>query len=243
MSKTFPLRRDRRWLRRITSAAVFAALLLISNQLRINTSAHGFGSPITWNREVSRIVYTRCASCHRPGGAAFSLMRYSDAQPRANEIKAAVLARRMPPWGAIKGFGHFRNDESLTSEQIELITKWVDGGIRRGNNPRLLPKEPVFDPIAAPHLSKNALRIQGAATLPREVVLDGVQPERVPAGRSLRVVAVLPGGAVEPLVWLHEYDARFAHPFLFKEPLRLPAGTAIRGLPPDVVLLLIPAQG
>ena len=32
-------------------------------------------------------------------------MTYSDAQPRGNEIKDAVLARRMPPWGAVKGFG------------------------------------------------------------------------------------------------------------------------------------------
>ena len=83
--------------------------------------AHGVGStPITWNREISRLFYDRCASCHRPGGAAFSLMTYSDAQPRANEIKDAVLNRRMPPWGAVKGFGSFRNDQSLMQEQIEL---------------------------------------------------------------------------------------------------------------------------
>ena len=51
---------------------------------------------------------------------------------------------RMPPWGAVKGFGNFRNDQSLSQEQIELVTKWVDGGIRRGNNPGMLPKPPNF---------------------------------------------------------------------------------------------------
>jgi hypothetical protein len=66
----------------------------------------------------------------------------------------------MPPWGAIKGFGQFRNDQSLTPEQIELITKWVDGGIRRGNNPRLLPKEPVFEASAEPPVPKNAFRFK-----------------------------------------------------------------------------------
>jgi hypothetical protein len=83
------------------------------------------------------------------------------------------LARRMPPWGAIKGFGQFRNDQSLTPEQIELITKWVDGGIRRGNNPRLLPKEPVFEASAEPPVPKNAFRVQGSFTLPHDIVLEG----------------------------------------------------------------------
>ena len=29
---------------------------------------------LTWTQEISRIVYERCASCHRPGGTSFSLM-------------------------------------------------------------------------------------------------------------------------------------------------------------------------
>ena len=113
-------------------------------RLAARAGAHGIGSTPTWNREISRLVYDHCASCHRPGGTAFSLMTYADAQPRGNEIKDAVLSRRMPPWGAVKGFGNFRNDQSLMQEQIELVTRWVDGGIRRGNNPRLLPKAPTF---------------------------------------------------------------------------------------------------
>ena len=52
--------------------------------------AHGVGSTPTWNREISRLIYQRCATCHRPGGSAFSLMTYSDAQPRANDIKDAA---------------------------------------------------------------------------------------------------------------------------------------------------------
>jgi len=226
----------------VTSVLLAVALVVASGLPGTRVRAHGFGSPITWNREVSRLVYTRCASCHRPGGTAFSLMRYADAQPRANRIKDAVLARRMPPWGAIKGFGQFRNDQSLTPEQIELITKWVDGGIRRGNNPRLLPKEPVFDASAERPVPKNALRIQGSFRLPQDIVLDGLLPERVQPAKSMRIVAVSPAGRVEPLVWLHEYNAKYAHQFLFRQPLRLPAGTQIQGVPADAVLVLMPAQ-
>lgn len=206
-------------------------------------TGHDVGStPITWNREVSRLVYEKCASCHRPGGTALSLMTYLDAQPRANDIKDAVLSRRMPPWGAVKGFGSFRNDQSLTQEQIELFRRWVDGGIRRGNNPRVLPKEPTFAPVAPIELPANLFRVTGPITLRASMVLDGVFPEKVPDGRSVRIVAERPDGRMEPLLWLHEYDHRYAHAFLFRRPLHLPSGTVIHGVPVDAVIALIPLQ-
>ena len=75
-------------------------------------------TPVTWDREISRIFYSRCISCHREGGAAFSMADYKDAFPWRTAIKEEVLERRMPPWGAVKGFGDFRNDQALTPEQL-----------------------------------------------------------------------------------------------------------------------------
>jgi len=201
-------------------------------------SAHGSGDAITWNREISRLVIDKCASCHRPDGSAFSLLTYTDVQPRATAIKATVLARTMPPWGAVKGFGNFRNDQSLSQEQIELITKWVDGGIRRGNNANMLPKPPEFKPLPDASTS-GGIPVSGTVTLDRTVLLDGLFPEQVQSGQSFQVMAVLPGGHVEPLLWLHGYDARYAHPFLLRSRLRLPAGTVIKGVPRDAVLVLL----
>ena len=77
------------------------------------------------------------------------MMTYPDVQPRLVEIKAAVLSRRMPPWGAIKGFGEFRNDQALTQEQIELIVDWIQNDAPRGNNRRALPEEPKFTVASA----------------------------------------------------------------------------------------------
>src|SRR5712671_1079659 len=87
---------------------------------------------LTWNREISRIVTSRCASCHHPGGRAFSLLTYAEARPWAVAIKEEVLTRRMPPWGAVKGFGDFRDEQALTPEQLEVITSWVEGGVPEG---------------------------------------------------------------------------------------------------------------
>ena len=66
-------------------------------------------------------------------------------------------------------------------------------------------------------------------------------PEHVTPDQSLRIVAVLPDGRTQPLVWLHGYDQRVPHLFLFKDVLRLPQGTKIQGIPAAVVLSLIPA--
>jgi hypothetical protein len=217
-------------------------LVLASAQLGAVAEAHGTGAAITWNREISRIVYDKCASCHRPQGPAFSLMTFLDVQPLGTAIKDVVLSRQMPPWGAVKGFGQFRNDQALSQEQIELITKWVDGGIRRGNNPSMLPKVPDFKPAVPFAASSDSLRVSGRFTLLRAMIVDGLYPERVPSGQSMQVVAVMPGGHVEPLVWLHGYDARHPHPFLFRRSIHLPAGTVIHGVPSDAVIALIAAS-
>ncbi len=110
-----------------------------------DTFAHDIiTTAITWDREISRIVYERCASCHHEGGRAFSLMTYAAARPWAVAIKEEVLERKMPPWGAVKGFGDFRNDKALTPEQLELIISWVGGGVPEGEAKDLAP-DPKFD--------------------------------------------------------------------------------------------------
>jgi hypothetical protein len=204
--------------------------------------AHNVGNAITWNREISRIIYQRCASCHHEGGTAFSLMRYQDVQPRAVEIKDAILSRRMPPWGAVKGFGDFRNDQGLTQAELELITDWVDSDTPKGNNPNTLPKEPKFDKPSTFKMPKNVITVSGDLTLNNDITLDGLLPEQVPSGVSTKIVAALPDGQTQPLLWLYEYKDGYRHPFLFRQPLDLPGGTIIRGVPHEARIILLPSK-
>ena len=210
--------------------------------IAVESNAHNVGNAITWNREISRIIYQRCASCHHEGGTAFSLMRYQDVQPRAVEIKEAVLARRMPPWGAVKGFGDFRNDQGLSQAELELITDWVDSDTPKGNNPNTLPKEPKFDKPSTFKVPKSAITLSGDFTLSNAFVVDGLFPEKVGIGVSTKIVALLPDGHSEPLLWLYEYSDGYRHPFLFREPVDLPPGTVIRGVPRDAEIVLIPGK-
>jgi hypothetical protein len=196
---------------------------------------------VTWDRDVSRIVYARCASCHHLHGTAFSLMTYAEARPWAAAIKDDVLHRRMPPWGAVKGFGEFRNDEALTAEQLEIITSWAEGGLPEGD-PKDLPPAPKFEVNADSPDLRRAVSVSGTATLDHAVLLDGLWPRNVPANASMKLFARLPDGSVQPLLWLQNYDPRYPHPFLLRKPLSLPPGTVIYGLKEGASLLLIPAS-
>jgi hypothetical protein len=212
---------------------LFAGFCLVAQGHDIITTT------ITWDRDISRVVLEHCATCHHPGGMAFSLMSYAEARPWAVAIKEETQRRRMPPWGAVKGFGEFRNDNALTLEEMERIISWTDGGVPEGDA-KDLPVEmkiPEAPPLKHP---KGELVASGDFTLTKDFTLDGLWPRMVPEKSSIRIMAELPDGSVDPLLWLDEYKNQFAHPFLLRTPLKLPARTVIRGIPAGAAIALLP---
>ena len=90
----------------------------------------------TFSKDVSPIFQSKCQSCHEPGSIApMSLVTYQDVRPWARSIKQRVSTRQMPPWHIDRGTGvqQFKNDMSLTDEQVETVVAWVDGGALEGN--------------------------------------------------------------------------------------------------------------
>ena len=98
----------------------------------------------TFSADVAPIMYRKCVSCHRPGEIApMSFITYQDVRPWARSIREKVLAREMPPWDADPQHGKFRNDRSLTQQEIDTIVKWANAGARQGN-PSAMPTLPKF---------------------------------------------------------------------------------------------------
>ena len=55
-------------------------------------SAHDvITTKVTWTREISRLMFKRCTSCHREGGSSFPLTTYQEARPWAKAIKEEAL--------------------------------------------------------------------------------------------------------------------------------------------------------
>ncbi len=188
---------------------------------------------ITFSREISRIVYQRCATCHRDGGTAFSLMTYADARPWAKAIKEEVLERRMPPWEAVKGFGEFRGDRGLTGEEIETIAAWVEGGAPEGET-KYLPPPPRLadwqDPAAPKGTSEVMLDDGGKLAAPSQVL--AIRAKALKKGATVQIVAIRPDSTVEPLIWIYQYNSAFQRTYYYAAPLTLPAGTRIEMNPP-----------
>jgi hypothetical protein len=87
-----------------------------------------------FTKDIAPILQARCQLCHRPGEAApFSLLTYEQARPWAKAIKAATLARKMPPWFADSRYGKFSNDCSLRKSEIDTLAAWVDAGAPKGD--------------------------------------------------------------------------------------------------------------
>jgi hypothetical protein len=64
-----------------------------------------------------------------------SLRTYQETRPWAKSIKDRVAQRQMPPWHIDRSVGiqKFKNDISLTDEQVATIVAWVDQGALEGN--------------------------------------------------------------------------------------------------------------
>src|SRR5688572_32147807 len=123
-------------MKRLALLVVGAATLASMNATAQSslTGPSGQAAP-TFAKDVAPIMYGKCANCHRPGEVApMSLLSYEDARPWAKAIKAKVVAREMPPWGAdMTQTLPMRNDISLSDKEIATIAAWVDGGAVRGN--------------------------------------------------------------------------------------------------------------
>ena len=101
---------------------------------------------VTFSKDVAPILQAKCVNCHEPGSIApMSLRTFEDVRPWARSIKQRVSTRQMPPWHINKSVGvqQFKNDMSLTDDQIETIVAWVDQGAPQGD-----PKDmPALKPV------------------------------------------------------------------------------------------------
>ena len=106
--------------------------------------------PVTFSKHIAPILQRSCQQCHRPNSVApMSLLTYEEARPYARAMKARTALRdkrgAMPPWYIEKNVGiqHFKDDFSLSEEEIAKIAAWADSGAPQGN-PADLPPPLVF---------------------------------------------------------------------------------------------------
>jgi hypothetical protein len=131
---------------------------------------------VTFTKDVAPILQRACQNCHRPGNIGpMSLLTYNDARPWARAIKQQTVQRNMPPWFIDRtvGIQKFKNDVSLTDQEIATISKWVDQGAPMGNAGDM-PKPRVFDDSDRWHIGKPDVVV----TLNKDVIVKSKQADQ-----------------------------------------------------------------
>ena len=109
-------------------------------------SGDGVHAEVTYAKDIAPILQRSCQQCHRPASVApMSLLTYEEVRPWARAIKMRTGLRNqrgaMPPWFVERDLGiqHFKDDPSLSEEEIGKIAIWADNGAPLGNRADLPP--------------------------------------------------------------------------------------------------------
>jgi hypothetical protein len=162
---------------------------------------------VLFDREIVRVLNNHCVMCHVENGPSFPLATYEQTWLQGRKIRAEVIARHMPPWAAVPGYGQFVNDNSLTLRETQFMVSWVEGLGPRNAGTVFLN---VQDPGAA--RPKEVVAQQdfnhwqlGAPNLTRQFPVHTIEPRQsneikrtivdlgLSSGRRMRALEYMPG--------------------------------------------------
>jgi hypothetical protein len=106
-------------------------------------------TPVTYHRDVARILQQNCVTCHREGGIApFALDDFQEVSDRASVIKRVVVEGTMPPWFAAvepdREKNPWGNDCSLSTRDKADLLAWLESGDRPMGDPAEAPVPRIF---------------------------------------------------------------------------------------------------
>ena len=185
---------------------------------------------LTFARDVAPIIQANCERCHRPLSVApMPLQTYEEVRAFAPLIRDKVVRRAMPPWPVDRTVGvtRFKNDPSLSDEEVRTIVDWIDSGTPMGDpadlpdpvewpdgrtwefaaelgEPDMVLQSPLYTVVA------NGMDQWPTPITPLEEVQIGGEP--LTGDRWIRAVAVRPHSAEARYVFHH------ANPGLIRSP-------------------------
>jgi hypothetical protein len=211
--------------------------------------------PVTFAKDIAPIFQAKCTQCHHAGTAApMPLTTYQEVRPWARSIRQRVASREMPPWHLDKtvGIRKYKNDLSLSDEEIDKVVRWADAGAPSGNLAEMPPPQ-NFGPEDVWHIGKPDLVVK--MDRPHKMYakgpdwwIDYFADTGLTEDRWIKAMEIRPGNrrivhhvvtyAIEPDapagtpetgVQLHEYAVgKYGDTFNENTGRRLKAGTRIR---------------
>jgi hypothetical protein len=177
--------------------ALFAGAGSLSSHETLTTT-------VLFDREIVRVLNAHCVMCHSADGPSFPLSTYEETWLKGRSIRAEVIARHMPPWAAVPGYGDFANDNGLTLRELQFVVSWVEGlGPKNAgrvflnvqDSDRLRPREIRAErhdghwQVGTPDLTREVVSaLPPSADVARVVIDPGIA-----ATRHLRALEYQPG--------------------------------------------------
>ena len=134
---------------------------------------------VTFSKDIAPILQRSCQGCHNPyGGAPMSLTTFQEVRPWARSIKLRTSIRdrmgAMPPFFVEKDLGilKFKDDLSLSDEELATIQAWVDNGAPRGD-PSDMPPPHEFAQTDEWTIGEPELVLRS-----REMIVPAIGPDR-----------------------------------------------------------------
>jgi mono/diheme cytochrome c family protein len=131
--------------------SLLSLLALILLPGLFSTSILAQEGDVTFHRDIEPILQRSCQNCHRVGGVGpMPLVTYEEVAPFAGLIEYKTQLRdragAMPPWYMEKNIGitDYKNDPSLSDEELAAISTWARSGTPKGD-PADAPEPLVFD--------------------------------------------------------------------------------------------------
>src|SRR5262245_32098242 len=187
--------------------ACLVVLVAVACMSRSASTHETVNTTVLFDREIVAILNRHCVMCHVEKGPAFPLETYEQVWLQKRTVSAAVIARHMPPWPALPGYGRFANENVVTLRESQFIVSWMEGlGPRNAGKVFTNTSDPSAPKTAAvrAHVDFGAWPL-GTPDLTRDlepVVVEANRPDEVKrtvidlgltAERTIRALEYLPG--------------------------------------------------
>ncbi|MEP2771131.1 MAG: hypothetical protein ABJH05_03215 [Fulvivirga sp.] len=144
--------------------------LILSTFCLLLMSKFSAGQVVEYYTDIEPIIIKNCAPCHKKNGyGPFSLTTFDEVKNKGRFIKHVTETKYMPPWKADPEFRTFKNQRTLTEDEIQTIAQWVDGGMKKGKRNKSTLEIPKLNTLGDPDL---ILTMKSAYELSDEAIED-----------------------------------------------------------------------
>jgi hypothetical protein len=155
-------------------------------------------SKISYSKEIAPIIQSKCVTCHQQGGIApFAFNSYDVVKGFAPMIRETLRTGRMPPYFADPHIGKFKNDQSISADEMKTLVHWIEAGAPRGDGGDILKEQASVAPEWPVELGKPDIIVDlPAFDVPASGIVE-YQNQKVDnpfkEDAWLRAIAIKPG--------------------------------------------------